>query len=147
MNTTELLPDIPRFDNDPRDWNWEAEIKECLSNEAYCEPGSDPIHALFIGSVFSVMPSGKYWTYFASGNVTQEEQQRDIDFNEVLEACADEAGGWIENGLNGDYCDMFFCMAYESNDLDESMDGDHESALASAGFGTDEDYGGCDERC
>lgn len=24
---------------------------------------------------------------------------------------------------------------------DESMDGDHESALASAGFGTDEDYG------
>lgn len=25
--------------------------------------------------------------------------------------------------------------------LDEGMDGDHESALASAGFGTDEDYG------
>lgn len=24
---------------------------------------------------------------------------------------------------------------------DESMDGDHESGLASAGFGTDEDYG------
>ena len=29
----------------------------------------------------------------------------------------------------------------EAPDLDESMDGDHESALASAGFGTDEDYG------
>lgn len=27
-------------------------------------------------------------------------------------------------------------------DVDDSMDGDHESALASAGFGTDEDYGG-----
>jgi len=26
-------------------------------------------------------------------------------------------------------------------DLDESMDGDHDSAMASAGFGTDEDYG------
>lgn len=25
--------------------------------------------------------------------------------------------------------------------FDDSMDGDHESALASAGFGTDEDYG------
>lgn len=24
---------------------------------------------------------------------------------------------------------------------DDAMDGDHESALASAGFGTDEDYG------
>lgn len=29
---------------------------------------------------------------------------------------------------------------------DDSMDGDHESALASAGWGTDEDYGGGDER-
>ena len=31
----------------------------------------------------------------------------------------------------------------ESPEMDESMDGDHESGLASAGFGTDEDYGGC----
>jgi len=29
----------------------------------------------------------------------------------------------------------------EYSDLDDSMDGDHESALASAGWGTDEDYG------
>lgn len=29
-------------------------------------------------------------------------------------------------------------------DLDESMDGDADSALASAGWGTDEDYGGYD---
>jgi hypothetical protein len=29
----------------------------------------------------------------------------------------------------------------EDADDDDSMDGDHESALASAGFGTDEDYG------
>ncbi len=27
------------------------------------------------------------------------------------------------------------------NDGDDSMDGDHESGLASAGFGVDEDYG------
>ncbi len=27
------------------------------------------------------------------------------------------------------------------DDYDDSMDGDHESGLASAGFGTDEDYG------
>lgn len=30
--------------------------------------------------------------------------------------------------------------------FDDSMDGDHASALASAGHGTDEDYGGTDER-
>jgi hypothetical protein len=27
------------------------------------------------------------------------------------------------------------------DDFDDSMDGDHESGLASAGWGTDEDYG------
>jgi len=31
-------------------------------------------------------------------------------------------------------------------DYDDSMDGDHDSAMASAGWGTDEDYGGTDER-
>ncbi len=30
----------------------------------------------------------------------------------------------------------------ENDDYDDSMDGDHASALASAGWGTDEDYGG-----
>jgi len=30
---------------------------------------------------------------------------------------------------------------FEDDEFDESMDGDHESGLASAGFGTDEDYG------
>lgn len=29
----------------------------------------------------------------------------------------------------------------ECDDLDESMDGDFDSGMASAGFGTDEDYG------
>ena len=28
-----------------------------------------------------------------------------------------------------------------ANDIDESMDGDFDSAMTSAGFGTDEDYG------
>jgi len=31
------------------------------------------------------------------------------------------------------------------DDWDDSMDGDHESGLASAGYGTDEDYGGYGE--
>jgi len=42
------------------------------------------------------------------------------DFNEMVEDGADDF--WYDEG-------------------DDSMDGDHESALASAGWGTDEDYG------
>jgi hypothetical protein len=49
-----------------------------------------------------------------------------------------------------DYHDDFYegCDDIEKNedeewadDYDDSMDGDHESGLASAGWGTDEDYG------
>jgi hypothetical protein len=36
-----------------------------------------------------------------------------------------------------EYCDDRF----DHDDYDDSMDGDHDSAMASAGFGTDEDYG------
>jgi hypothetical protein len=32
-------------------------------------------------------------------------------------------------------------FTHESDDIDESMDGDHDSAMESAGWGTDEDYG------
>lgn len=35
-----------------------------------------------------------------------------------------------------------FPMPTNDDSFDDSMDGDHESALASAGFGTDEDYSG-----
>lgn len=34
----------------------------------------------------------------------------------------------------------------DAQDVNDEMDGDHATALASAGFGTDEDYGGGDER-
>jgi hypothetical protein len=46
---------------------------------------------------------------------------------------------------NAEYKDYMDALAAESR-YDDSMDGDHASALASAGWGTDEDYGGTDER-
>ena len=33
------------------------------------------------------------------------------------------------------------CIVYDDDYCDDSMDGDFDSAMASAGFGTDEDYG------
>ena len=67
MNIEELSPDIPRFENDPRDWNWDAAVNACLSEEAQeGEGGGDPYHAVLLGSVMSIMPSGKYWTCFAA---------------------------------------------------------------------------------
>lgn len=37
---------------------------------------------------------------------------------------------------------IYHCIKFpEDFGINESLDGDHQSALASAGFGTDEDYG------
>lgn len=48
-------------------------------------------------------------------------------------------------GLTGDVVDCAEQVLAEPepepDEIDESMDGDHASALASAGWGTDEDYG------
>lgn len=55
---------------------------------------------------------------------------RDILFIETVMAAAGE----VVNSNEPDY-------PYDGGD---DMDGDHESALSSAGYGTDEDYGGFD---
>ena len=43
-----------------------------------------------------------------------------------------------------DYSDFYDVVCEDDcyvDDVDESMDGDHDSAMASCGWGTDEDYG------
>ena len=50
-----------------------------------------------------------------------------VHFNEMLA------------GLDANY-EVVDLSAF-NDDMDESMDGDFDSAMASAGFGTDEDYG------
>ena len=42
---------------------------------------------------------------------------------------------WVHEAIEAMYQD-------EQDDYDDSMDGDHDSAMQSAGWGTDEDYGG-----
>jgi hypothetical protein len=48
-------------------------------------------------------------------------------------------------GVSVDIVAQFRQECDDIDDYDESMDGDFDSALASAGFGTDEDYGGYNE--
>lgn len=43
--------------------------------------------------------------------------------------------------LDDPSCDLPFDASDEDNYCDESMDGDHDSAMESCGWGTDEDYG------
>ena len=67
------------------------------------------------------------------------------DYNDVLEEC----GGDVELAKARIQEDWELTNEQERNCAwdgpDDSMDGDFDSAMASAGYGTDEDYGYADE--
>jgi len=51
---------------------------------------------------------------------------------------------FLPNATFYDFFDDIAPGEDDGEDYDDSMDGDHQSALASCGWGTDEDYGGGD---
>lgn len=56
--------------------------------------------------------------------------------------CGENIPDDVVDGQECLHCGHVFCETRPDDGPDESMDGDHASGLASAGFGTDEDYGG-----
>ena len=77
--------------------------------------------------------------------------EKDGDFPKrirISERCV----GWLEHEVEA-WLDERMANRVEDegappvdDDMGDDMDGDHATALSSAGFGTDEDYGGADER-
>jgi len=70
-----------------------------------------------IGTVFDLMPSGKFFTAWASGNVTDVEESRDEDYRSALNDFADAHGLYCANGEN-DPCDLFFGRTFEGDSAD-----------------------------
>lgn len=63
-----------------------------------------------------------------------------MEINEIAGADREEYNEWLDR-VDAEFDDD---MMYDDDgewEIDDAMDGDHESALASAGWGTDEDYG------
>lgn len=96
--------------------NWEAIVKEACETTDESDDGDGLIGRAFIGSVFSVMPSGKFYMPWTT-NQTWRDIVKDELFMELLERKAGECGGWIESG-EGDPCDLFFAMKFEDDDND-----------------------------
>lgn len=80
----------------------------------------------FLGTVFSIMPSGKYYQPFACSNVDMcthckgegcdycghlgsREAYEDELMDDYLQEYASKAGAWVESG-EGDPCDLFLVM-------------------------------------
>jgi hypothetical protein len=64
---------------------------------------------LYLGSVLSLSPSGKYYTPFANGNITAKEAKADEAWYAAMDRAAEKHGGSIESG-EGDPCDLYFAV-------------------------------------
>ena len=84
---------------DIKSWDWQEIVDRAKSNVKY-DPSSKRWEGIaYLGSCFTIMPSGKY-LHLLSSNGNAEEFLKDEIFMEVLEEVAEEYDGYI---FNGDY--------------------------------------------
>ena len=89
-------------------WDW-AYIVSSAKEQAEEDYEGNVIGIKFLGTVFSLMPSGKFYVPWSS-NITRKEAHRDEQYMSALEYIASDHGGWIESGAS-DPCDIFFCIS------------------------------------
>jgi hypothetical protein len=94
-------------------------VKESLKEaDVQRDIDGDLIRLVFLGTVFALYPSGKFYTPWACSNVEKWEAEVDEIYGEVLEAEASELGCWIASG-EGDPCDIFIGQCVEEDELTE----------------------------
>ena len=79
--------------------------------------GEDPYYSTYIGEIFSITPSGKFYVPFASSNVSVKEAAIDEFWREKFEEVLEEENCWDESG-EGSGSDMFICKGYEKPEID-----------------------------
>jgi len=79
---------------------------ELVSAEWQETEDGDETRQVYLGTIFSLMPSGKYYTPFACSNVTDDEAAQDEAWRNQAEAELDLIGACLVSG-EGDPCDLF----------------------------------------
>lgn len=75
--------------------------------------------SLYIGSILSIMPSGKYYMPFACSNIENvREALLDECYQDALNEKLEELGLWCESG-EGDPLDVFFCKLIDEEVTDD----------------------------
>jgi hypothetical protein len=98
-----------QYEAEIREWDWKKiKGKPTCYGDGF--EGKN-IGNCFLGTVFDLAPSGKYYMPWTS-NQTEEDVDEDGKFYEALDKVAEENGMWIEHG-EGDPCDLFACMIIE----------------------------------
>ena len=91
-------------------WDWDGLKKACENSEPFADlfnmdDQDSLIYSCFIGTVFAIMPSGKFYMPWTT-NQTKHDWEKDSAFYDALEEVADNHGMFVFHG-EGDPCDMF----------------------------------------
>lgn len=101
------------------DFDWDDIKESCKDSiDEYNEADyGDFIGRDYLGTVFSLMPSGKYYAAWTS-NQSSYNEFIDSAYSEALNKVADKHGLFVENGEN-DPCDLFACLVVAYDDTEE----------------------------
>lgn len=88
-------------------------IKRQLDNsEIYYDTDNDSLYqSTYLGSVFNIMPSGKYYMLFACSNVTEDEAEEDERYNAQMEDELRTINAYLISG-EGDPTDILINRTY-----------------------------------
>ena len=111
FNRYEIL--TKHYISEIENWDWKAVLKEAKSN-CYLDEEEQVIGQCFLGTVFALFPSGKYYMPWCS-NQTRQDEIKDSCYSEALEEVAARYGLFIQGG-EGDPCDIFACKVFEIED-------------------------------
>lgn len=111
-----------------RSWDWSGIITDCVDTVEYSRDADSFVGSAYIGTVFSLTPTGKYYTPFANSNVTEAEAEKDEVWFECLEEVCDEHDVSYTSG-EGNPCDLFVEKGF---DIDGFLAGYLECALWTA---------------
>ena len=74
---------------------------------------------IYIGTVFALYPSGKFYMPWACSNVTEAEAEKDEAWRERAESELEAIGASLESG-EGDPCDLFVAQYRDKKEEDEA---------------------------
>ena len=129
-----------RYKEEIESWDWSAirksAIENCIVDEYELQFELQVIASCWLGTVFAIMPSGKYYMPWTT-NQTAKDVIRDSAYWQALEEVSEANGMYITNG-EGDPCDLFAQFCIDETDYETLKDdiifvcGDDERAFLEA---------------
>lgn len=114
-------------------------IRKALDQEEWIQVERDrEERTIYIGTVFNLTPSGKYYMPWACSNVTEAEADKDVEWYDAVQEQLEEIDCYLQHG-EGDPCDL---LVGECRDIEERYavlwDNGHASGTLSGRYRTRE---------